>query len=56
MIDNETGHAVEIYLATQTEVLDFISLLSMARNDHIFICISYEKHDYHKLDELCEKE
>ena len=48
IFDNESGHSVEIHLSTQTEVLDFISLLSLSRNDHIFISISYERSKHNK--------
>ena len=46
--DNETGYAIEITLSTQTELLDFISLLSLSINDHIFISISYERSKHNK--------
>lgn len=49
--DNETGYAIEIKLSTQTEVLDFISLLSLSINDHIFISISYERREDTRYDE-----
>lgn len=49
--DNETGHAIEINLSTQTEVLDFISLLSLSRNDNIFISVSYERREDTRYDE-----
>ena len=51
IFDNESGHSVEIHLSSQTEVLDFISLLSLSRNDHIFISVSYERREDTRYDE-----
>ena len=51
IFDKEVGHSVEIHLSTQTELLDFISLLSLSRNDHIFISASYERRKDTRYDE-----
>lgn len=48
IFDKEVVHSVEIHLSTQTELLDFISLLSLSRNDHIFISVSYERSKQNK--------